>query len=169
MSRDGSHGTNAYLLSVFDCWYVWYFMRSLFKFQHKKYYPNSVNIYYIYGLWIAFFSFTNWNELFKHKISVLPKVKIYRRNRTQKKYIFYSPHHVGHQVFSWFQEIIDSVHELLHVFTAVWCTSNSRLHSLCTVLPYIYRRLNAIVSQLRFWPFWVIYTRRLHIWCQFFW
>ena len=31
-----------------------------------------------------------------------------------------------------------------------------------------YRRFNAIVSQLRFWPFWVIYTRRLHIWCQFF-
>ena len=31
------------------------------------------------------------------------------------------------------------------------------------------RRFNAIVSQLWFWPFWVIYTRRLHIWCQFFW
>ena len=34
---------------------------------------------------------------------------------------------------------------------------------------YIYHRFNAIVSQLWFWLFWVIYTRRLHIWCQFFW
>ena len=33
----------------------------------------------------------------------------------------------------------------------------------------IRRRFNAIVSQLWFWLFWVIYSRRLHIWCQFIW
>ena len=36
------------------------------------------------------------------------------------------------------------------------------------ILALIYRLFNAIVLQLRFCPFWVIYTRRLHIWCHFF-
>ena len=52
--------------------------------------------------------------------------------------------------------------------TTLWTLRPPERKARTAVPCYRYRRFNAIVSQLRFWPFWVIYTSRLHIWCQFF-